>query len=247
MPSKNGILGSSSITGLKVGAIATVIDIAISLNGSKNEMPPMWQTAIGSFLSFFAIGFAYRLVSNLVMKHTPWKNGVRVGIALAVAGGVVPAVLLIAIGIVGRFTPRPLAPFEAGLNEYTATFATDLSVGYVRGKIVTVEIDSRRVDSLFLHLPEELRAVRPEEVETIVWLKWHQQEIATYTDGSRAFKHICDVTVIDRSRGVIVAQKTIWGESPIVSKYSGGAQDFYGARPTQKILDYLIDLPRQIE
>jgi hypothetical protein len=75
--------------------------------------------------------------------------------------------------------------------------------GYIRGKAVAVDIDGPTIDSLTNDLPGEIRASRPEEVQTVIWVK--KISVSGYQQGNRAVsKTDILVAVIDRQ-----AQKTV--------------------------------------
>lgn len=93
----------------------------------------------------------------------------------------------------------------------------------------------------YRRLPDEIRATKPDEVGTVVWLKW------TIRTTVRPGKHkvtcrriVCDVTVIDLAEAIIVGGKEIQG--PLPDGLEGGC----GPRPTRDVARFLTELPRLI-
>src|SRR5262245_48161547 len=88
-------------------------------------------------------------------------------IALVVGGG---------FGIWYLDHTMKLSPFQSHLQEYLAQpkpgEAGQTQAGYIKGKVITVEPNKRELDWLYFDLPADLRAKKPEEVGTVVWLRW---------------------------------------------------------------------------
>ena len=76
------------------------------------------------------------------------------------------------------------------------------------GKLVAVDVDGSRLDDqLQRALPADLRAERPEEVGTIVWVKWWEENVGYYEDylkRGEAYQGHCTVTVIDKASALIL-------------------------------------------
>lgn len=114
---------------------------------------------------------------------------------------------------------------------------------YVKGKVILVNKEEKKIDHTYCELPEELRATRPEEVETIVWLEWGKDKVGRYTDGSTAYVNTCKVTIIDRSIPAIVAVTNLRGSMPPNMTTRGGGAG--GSMPTEEVIAYLQNLPRK--
>jgi hypothetical protein len=176
------------------------------------------------------------------MQHM-WK----VYVGIAVVGGV------IALGSVGVYQSQQekkamaaaIAPFQENIGEYTSLQKPrdgDIRDGKAKRKMITIDMINRKVDSLYFQLPQELRATTPEEVETVVWLRWGQDYIASYEGGGKAIRHTCTVTVFDRATKKVVAQTTFQGEEPPDVTYTSAGEDDDGGKPTDKILFYLRNI-----
>src|SRR5262249_27247897 len=73
--------------------------------------------------------------------------------------------------------------------------------GKVKGKMVVVNVNERKIDDLYFALPDHLRASKPEEVATVVLLTWGKIRISgngpisSFT--SVEYQMICQVRVFD--------------------------------------------------
>lgn len=113
---------------------------------------------------------------------------------------------------------------------------------------------SKRINgSEFMQLPIELRAKSPEEVGTIILLRWDATLEGTYGkpyDGrgqrvivSGAYRITCEATIIDKARNLVIDKRFFQGGPPprtIPSKRHGVQ---YGSKPTKDIVNYIKSLP----
>jgi hypothetical protein len=176
-----------------------------------------------------------------VPRRPPRKKGSSLGLILGLVGGGVFLVLLCCGGVVFFFVNRAQAlnVFTPHLAEYTATPANDPRPderpdpdgGYIRGKAVAVDLNGPKVDGLTNDLPEDIRASRPEEVQTVIWLKYIS--VSGYKQGNRAVtKTDIQVTVIDRQAQKTVAFKHFESEGSTVP-------------PHNQVMQFLRSLPRK--
>jgi hypothetical protein len=115
---------------------------------------------------------------------------------------------------------------------------------YIRGKVITVDIGENKLDQIYFDLPGDMAAKNPEEVGTIIWLKWEDVRFGTYLPGGgTAYQRTCEVTIIDKLETIIVDKKSFTGTSPPPTMLKEG--DGYGSKPTDEVVDYLESLPRQ--
>jgi hypothetical protein len=144
---------------------------------------------------------------------------------------------------------QAIEPFKSHLNEYllipelkTITPAEDT---YIKGKVITVDTSEIEIDEMtYFKLPEELVAQTPEEVATIIWLKWEDVLVGHYTPGGGdAYRITCEVTIIDKEQAAIVGQKTFRGSAPPETVV--GTESGYGERPIEDVVDYIRLLPRR--
>jgi hypothetical protein len=131
------------------------------------------------------------------------------------------------------------------INEYIDIHSSNISPsgGYIRGKIITIDIENRKIDNFWLHLPTDMIAASPDEVGTIIWLKWDQSIVGRYTNGKNAYQISCLVTIIDKLLGTKVDEKKFWGSPPpskVISTNTG-----VGSRPNSEIAEYIESLPRK--
>jgi hypothetical protein len=135
-------------------------------------------------------------------------------------------------------------PFSKELPGYAADFAFgDTTAPYTKGKIVVVNKTSKAVEDPYFDLPEPLKATKPEEVGTIVQVTYEENQVGTYTSGSKAYQYTARVNVIDRETGKIIGRISFKGGEPPSSVKRGA--NGYGSRPTEQIKNYLIGLPHK--
>jgi hypothetical protein len=143
--------------------------------------------------------------------------------------------------------PKPDAALLAGYAAYSAT-SWDHGVGspaHIHGRVVAVNLTDGKVDEpIYYLLPDDLRATKPEDVETIAWIACSKRKYGAYTSGGTAWREYCTVKVIDRELGGVVGgEKEFLGEKPPVTKNEPG--DASGGGPSrQVVVDYLAALPK---
>jgi hypothetical protein len=173
--------------------------------------------------------------------------------------------LVIALGVGGFFGIRylvrqgELSAFTNRLAEYTAPPQKEAQTepnpqggppfanpqrGYVKGKVIPVDLANQKIDWFYYDLPDDLKARTPEQVGTVVWLEWGERKVGQYgTSGGGAFVRTCNVTVIDHAQRAIVGRHYIEGGPPPTTSRRGASQ--YGSYPTEGIVNYLRGLPRR--
>lgn len=137
-------------------------------------------------------------------------------------------------------------PFKNNLTEYTNTATFKEQAGttpYLKGKLVVVNKTEMKVDDPYFDLPEDVKAVKPEEVSTIVLLDYDKSVAGRYTDGAAGYRYTAKVTVIDKTSGTIVGRTSFKGGEPPSTKKGSG--DEYGPKPSNEIKNYLLSLPRR--
>ncbi len=157
---------------------------------------------------------------------------------------------LIGLGVGGYFAidytikSRRAAPFNARMAEFTAVAgapapAAPPVTGRARPKMITVDMDKQQVDWVFFDLPKELQAGNPDEVETVVALRWGEERVLEYEGGGFGIRHLCTVSVYDKASRQLVAQTQVQGgDPPQRTETSAGSND-YGSKPTKEIVSFL--------
>jgi hypothetical protein len=234
-------LESSSIYGLALGMVYTIVKIITSLQYGYQD----WGKLGLDFILLFLVGFVCRLVFKLLQVQTNFNKPIRVIISLFVG------LIILAGGTFGVETINdiPLIPFQNHLKEYlrvgsfpSEALSRTLQSKPITGKIITVDVTQQFIDPLFLRLPNDLKAIQPEDVGTIVLLRRGRNLYDSYTDGSKAYISTCDVIVVDKTSGETIATNHFVGDEPVVSPYSGGSTQFIdGPGPDKQILSYLED------
>lgn len=132
--------------------------------------------------------------------------------------------------------------FGSHIDEYLhiADLKESRQAPQIAGKVITIDKVGNKADHLYFSLPEEIRANNPDEVETIVWLECTERVAGTYSSGTKGYRTICDVTIIDKASATIVGRETFYGEAP--PQVKSGFGDWHGGRPTGEIVDYIENL-----
>jgi len=151
---------------------------------------------------------------------------------------------------------QSMQAFEVRLNEYIPSAdLSDISSSqrpYLNGRVITVSNHKvsehnfnpayfTTADPVFFELPEELRARTPEEVRTVIALKWASIEVGEYGRGIPAIQIVCSVIIVDQANRRIVENKYFRGSSP-PSWTSTGTH--VGDSPKPQVVRYLTELPR---
>ena len=115
---------------------------------------------------------------------------------------------------------------------------------YLSGKILPIDVSEKKIDSyVWSALPSTLLARRFEEVQTVVLLKYGESPAGSYTNGAGAFIKKCEVTIIDRTRGTVLIEQTLFGTSP--PKTTTSRSGAYGSSARTAVVQFLKKLPRR--
>ena len=162
---------------------------------------------------------------------------VLVGIGAVIAGAV--------YGVKSCNQSLQTRPFASHLSEYTNISnlkeATSALTTF-SGKAISIDKTTSEVDETFFDLPSDVKATKPEEVTTVVWVSCTEHEAGSYTSGSKAYVKDCDVTVIDTLSDTIIGKRSFTGESPPQRKSYRG--DWHGSKPNTNIIEYIKSLKR---
>jgi hypothetical protein len=132
------------------------------------------------------------------------------------------------------------------LSEYTSLAIQPDDPGdekgiIIRRKVVAIDREKNEIDSLQYLLPDDLRADRPEEVRTVLWLEAGKREVGVYPRGGKAYQRYTDVKVIDLNQPPkLLIRKRIYGGNP---PERGSSSNLYGSPPYQEIIDFLRSTP----
>jgi hypothetical protein len=117
---------------------------------------------------------------------------------------------------------------------------------HIKGKIVLIDKNARAISTWQMELPSALRATRPDEVGTIVWIKERKEKVGEYVDLSgrsegSAYMYVWDLTLIDKSIPAIVGRATLRGSDPPETSQEGFRS---GTIPLTDTIEYLESLRR---
>ena len=111
---------------------------------------------------------------------------------------------------------------------------------YIVGKVLPIDVSERKVDLIYYRLPRHMRASTPDEVQTVIWLGWHDSLVGRYDDGQPGYQIFCFVQIIDVAQGSIVAQRNYVGSRPPDTKRGSGER--HGSNPKEEIVDFIRGL-----
>ncbi len=138
---------------------------------------------------------------------------------------------------------RMRAAFRPYLSEYLSMpkpRAGEARLSARIGKMVLVDVEEADLDEM--HFFTHDTAETPEEVETVVWLKWGTDRVAMYEGGGWACRWLCTASVFDRKERGLIAQKDFrGGDPPSVTTTPSGSSD-YGSKPEGEIRAWLAGL-----
>lgn len=174
-----------------------------------------------------------------------------------IIGAVVGLVVLLGVGVTKSFLSfveqeNQRAGFDSHIGEYVNTdIGTQTSDSpYLRGRLVTVDVDRSEVDYwTYPKLPEDLRAATPDQVGTVGLIKWGFEKVGYYENvetGEQtgdAYRSHARLTLIDWVEKTRIAEITFEGAAPVGGLTRDG--DFKSMQPMFQIVDYLTSLPRR--
>jgi hypothetical protein len=101
-----------------------------------------------------------------------------------------------------------------------------------------------KLDQLYFSLPAALAAAKPEEVNTVVKLVWHDVKSASYTDGASYYTRCVYIIVVDLATGSVVGEKDIraTGHAPSTKHDSSS---IYSGYPSEEAVAYIKSLALQ--
>lgn len=169
--------------------------------------------------------------------------------------GMVAALVVIVIVLVIRFSVRSdmMAAHEPQLTEYLslASSVPGPVDGFVKGKLITVDRVANVLDPIFMDLPDKLRASNPEEVGTVVFLKWDRRDTGLVigrkvgvkidpASAERLYEYTCSITCVDRKTKQVIAQAKV---SSKLNKDRFVVEDRHEWKPKAQVVAYLNGLP----
>ncbi len=150
-------------------------------------------------------------------------------------------------GVAAMVRSSKAAPFKPHMAEYLAPPAGGEKPAPAAGKMVVVDKNTQDIDAdVFFGLPNDLRASRPEEVGTVVWLEYGRI-LGKGVYGEKripSFIQTCKVTVLDQGDRQVIASTLLHGGPPPETVEDTAAEGV-GSRPTAEVIDYLKRLPHQ--
>ena len=162
-----------------------------------------------------------------------------------------------AAGEAARMRAENSKRLEANLSQYASPPSSSRLTGrpYINGKVIALSKDQedteyRMNNGLVGGDSNDAVARSPEEVGTVVLVKYRRQKFATYTTTSSGnipgYVMLADLVIVDRTIGAVIYRKTFRGERP--EEYvsiTRGASEVVGNDPTDKISEFLEKLPHK--
>lgn len=166
-------------------------------------------------------------------------------------------VVLIGVGVVRSMLDfseqeNRMGQFDNHINAYLALWSDDMSKEptYRRGRVVTVDVESRKVDHLtYPKLAETVRATSLQDVGTVALIKYEWERIGDYVNvetkkvTGAAYKSKATVVLHDFSARERIGAKTFIGNDPVKGLHREG--DFFSQQPMFEIVEFLQKLPNK--
>ena len=212
-----------------VGIYAGNLNTSSSLAG--------WAVGIGIFVIEMSL---FVIVGSFKEKKT-----VRWAL-VGILAGVVPSIIWIGGPL------KTLRPFQAHLADYLAVASSNNPVTSanegqpLKGKLIPVDMKTKKIDPVLTDLSEELRPDRPEDVGTVAALWWDDHRIGHYgaSGGGGAYRWECRIMVWDKATGALLrVSQNFQGSEPPGKSNHGVAQ--WGDKPYTQIKTYLNGLAHQ--
>ncbi len=138
-------------------------------------------------------------------------------------------------------------PFQAQIEKYLEQPTNELAHDFklpkealkIPGKIVIVDLKTKRIDPVFNDLPASLKPANPDEVKTIVWVEYVFEDRGKYVGGGIAYQTNGRLILIDASSKKYLWTKTVNGRMPPETHYTKNRGSNYIEYPREQIVQYL--------
>jgi hypothetical protein len=181
---------------------------------------------------------------------------IRWGMLLLIIGGLTLGIYLFVNGLLSD--DAQIAALHPHLSQFvniTGTGGEPTGEPYVRGRILPLDVEMKDTDdALFKALPRSLRPTKPEEVGTIVWLKYGLQKIESHISQVGHGVQTVEMTIVDRAQNRVLARKFFIGEPPTQTSFGlphdpKARKEMHmsraGPAPIGAMAGYLVSLPRK--
>jgi hypothetical protein len=130
------------------------------------------------------------------------------------------------------------AAFDKEIDSYLDSKNVKVGPGKFKGKVVCIDRKEKKVDEeSLIHLPDALKATKPDEVGAVALITWDEEVVGDYPDGAKAKIYVASITLLDKKQmKYIVLHHEIRGEKKESKRGSG---DAIGPKPWDKIVDFL--------
>jgi len=105
-------------------------------------------------------------------------------------------------------------------------------------KIVVVNVATKKRDDLNSSFPEDMRAIKHQEVDAIVLIRRGEERVGSYSDGSSAIRRTASISILRSNGDTLCATKEFKGSEPPQSKRGRGATAS-GAEPSEAVIAYI--------
>lgn len=106
-------------------------------------------------------------------------------------------------------------------------------------KLVLVDMNSNDFFCEYYSLPVELKAIKDNEINTILQVYTHEKVVGHYSDGASGIKVSFEYKIIDYKKGVVTFVGVIEGSDPPLTKKNRG-EDAYGSFPYAELVDIIM-------
>lgn len=138
-----------------------------------------------------------------------------------------------------RTMASDLRAFDEYLNEYRSVHIKlvehSVKYAYIKRKVLPIDRTTNKVDDIYLDLPDPLRATRPSEVKSLIFLEWETRATHSYRNGATGYSYVCKLEIVDLSLPALVAKTELLGPYP-PKTIPKSQREAYGARPKDLVL-----------
>src|SRR5262245_60010553 len=152
-------------------------------------------------------------------------------------------------------SPPDLSGFRGDIKPFLdlePAGAAETSTPYSTGKVLIVDRNARRVDEAQRWVPDGMRALKPEEIQTLIVVnKCYLTEVGQYKRVTRrppenmppgpvASEHSCELVLVGLPGRALIGSLTLTRPPPgVIGRWTSGA----AGRPNEEIVRFAARLP----
>ena len=150
--------------------------------------------------------------------------------------------LLAPLGLAACGDPEFGSDFDGPIEAYFDQDPEQFTEAEYRlvGKVLVLDADARKIDATHDFLPEELKALTPDEVGTIAIITCVVDLAGSYGFFSDGYSLDCEGHLYEAATGKLMAQVSDFGNPPRETSFPFG--DKIGKKPAKGLAQRIVDL-----